>query len=670
MQPLRVLTLLSLLAAVAPAQQFLSRELPGPVVWSEAAIPLDADEDGDLDVLFLNAQGWQVPGDAHAPNDGPLRPTLLINTGNDAEGYPIWVDESATRLPAELLLHGKFAAVGDFDGDGHKDLALAAAFGHQQRLLMKDPDTGAFVDESFRLPTLVLNSNHVAAGDLDDDGDLDLVFADAGPNSFSAPGGKPRLLINDGTGSFTDEPERLGALEKIGAQNAKLIDIDGDLDLDILVDGKSPATHFYRNDGAAVFVLDLTSLPSSPQTNPSPGNLKSTYEIEYADLDGDADFDAMLMNYGFAWEDAAVHNLSTPTGGLVFGVPSHLAIAAPNNHDENEFAFLDADDDGDLDVLVATLMGGASFVLPSTEKLWLNSGSFGVGFLVDSPGAFDAAVDSTLDLAVADFNGDGRYDVISAQGEYTPFTNKFHLNTGAIDSRAPDILRVTPGGTIHLEDALDGLAIRAVICDAAVDDGHSFVSAEAVVDTDKGGEVSQATLAMPHVGGYVHRAAFTPTPTSTGLVGMDVSWRVETADPLGNLALSAVETARICGTETYGTAGPMPGLTLDATSDPIAGQTFGIAINGGPPDVQGLLLAGFARASQPFSGGTLLIDPSGALFFNLGLGSSGSASLQVSIQGGPELVGFGAVLQYAAFDAGQPQGLALSNGLEFVICSE
>jgi hypothetical protein len=432
-----------------------------------------------------------------------------------------------------------------------------------------------------------------------------------------------------------------------------------------VVDGKSPTTQLYLNDGAGVFALDLVSVPSSAQP------VKQTYEMDYADLDGDSDFDALIMNYGYAWADGALENLLTPSGALAFldGAAAINAIAAPNSHDENDFAFLDADDDGDLDVLVATLRSW-QFAPPSSEKLWINAGSFGDGFLTEAPGAFeyDPDFDGTLDLAVADFNGDGRYDLISVQGEYTPFVNKFHLNTGAVDTRAPDILKVCPGGTIRRDDALDGLTIRAVICDAAVDDGFSFVSAEAVVDTDKGGETTHATLPMPYVGGYVHRAAFNPVPTTTGLVGMDLSWSVEATDPRGQLAVSSAETARICGTESYGTAGPLPGLALVATSDPVAGQAFGITVSGGSPGTAGLLLAGFSRASQPLLGGTLLIDLRGARLFNLALDGGGSAALQVTLD--PSLIGFGAVLQYASLDAGQPQGLALSNGMEFVVCAD
>ncbi len=652
---------------VAPclgAQQFLSQTLPGPDVWSECAIPFDADEDGDLDVLILNAQGWNSPGDFDAPSTAPLPPTLLLNGGNDGNDFPIWTDASAAMLPAGLVFHAKWGVAGDFDGDGHTDVAIATAFGDQQRLLRKDPLSGTFVDvTATNLPTLVLNSQYVAAGDLDDDGDLDLVFTDSGPQTFAAPGGQVRLLLNDGAGVFVDASAQLGAANKIGAQNAKLVDIDGDLDLDICVDGKSPVSQLYRNDGSANFTLDTTTLPSSPQSNDA-----NTYETEYGDLDGDGDFDAMLMNFGQGFRDAAVQNTLAQNGVLEFRPPSLAAIAGPNAHDENDFAYFDADDDGDLDVLVGVL--NFSVLEPLIpEKLLLNSGTFGVGFLTDVPGAFDVGVDATLDLALGDFNDDGAYDLVSVQGEFLPFRNVFHKNVGPVDTQPPRILRITPGSTtVRLDDVNAGIPLRALITDAIVDDGITYAMATLTLEADKSGELTSMNVAMPHVGGYVHRAAGVPVATSQGLVGADLTWRVTAFDPAGQSTIAGDETARICGVETYGAAGPLVGLALSAAVDAVLGEAFSIELAGGTPSTSGLLIVGFARFDAPLRGGTLLVNPTDALFVPLDLDGSGAAILPAVIPPDVEFAGFGAMLQYGSFDATQSGGLALSNGLEFVIC--
>ena len=63
----------------------------------------------------------------------------------------------------------------------------------------------------------------VTFGDVDGDGDLDLV---AGNNSGQAN----RVYVNDGAGSFTDSGQALGSR---ATESVTLGDVDGDGDLDL-----------------------------------------------------------------------------------------------------------------------------------------------------------------------------------------------------------------------------------------------------------------------------------------------------------------------------------------------------------------------------------------------------------------------------------------------------
>jgi hypothetical protein len=153
------LLLVGLAARAAEGQQFQEQVglLPVPTnYWTEAVTPVDADEDGRWDVLFVHANGWAKPGDFHATGTFPLPPIVLVNQGTSG-GNPVFADESTAYLPAGLEVHGKGAAVADFDGDGHDELVLAVAFGGRQRLLLKQPSTLAWKDESARLPPMQLN---------------------------------------------------------------------------------------------------------------------------------------------------------------------------------------------------------------------------------------------------------------------------------------------------------------------------------------------------------------------------------------------------------------------------------------------------------------------------------------------------------------------------------
>ena len=83
-----------------------------------------------------------------------------------------------------------------------------------------------------------------------------------------------------------------------------------------------------------------------------------------------------------------------------------------------------------------------------------------------------AQSDSTLDLAIADLNNDGRHDIITVQGESGNFTNKFYRNTGAVDTRAPVLVAV------QADSAAAGSGpwiAKAKIRDQVLDDGVNHV---------------------------------------------------------------------------------------------------------------------------------------------------------------------------------------------------
>jgi len=653
--------LLGLAARGAAGQQFKEQVgiLPIPTnMWCESVTPVDADEDGRWDVLFVHANGWQVPGDFSASGTFPLPPILLLNTGVHG-GNPIFVDETASYLPAGLVMHGKGASLADFDGDGHDDLALPEAFGVQPHLLMRQPATLAWIEESDRLPAMALNGFSAGVGDLDDDGDMDIVFTDSGPQTFKPPGGKARLCINDGSGFFTEQATWLNASDKIGAQNAKIVDLDNDFDLDVIVDGKSPETQFYRNDGQAHFTEDDTLIPAAVSAG------DATYETEWGDLDGDSDLDGVIMSMDFYTEGTA-QNLLSDTGTLSFigATDTMTGLPVGEFEDDNEFVFIDADDDGDMDVITVSLQH-------PEEKLYLNSGTFGPGFLnISAPGFTAIPIkDSSLDMGMADYDGDGDYDAITGQGETSNFTKRYYRNEGPADTQPPRIGRVQAAPlTVPLATiASAGLVSHAWIQDSLWDDGQAFETARLLIDTVKLGETSSSIVPMSHSGGQIFRGVVQPAPSSTGLVGMDVSYRIEASDPNGNTSVSGAESFVICGSATYGPAGSM---ALAAGADPTLGGSLAGTASGGAPGQTGLLAVSMARAS--LFGGTVVIDPAKiVLHVPLLFDGSGSASFSMPLPGKEAYAGLVLDLQAFALDPSQlqPRGVAVSNGLEVALCA-
>ena len=123
------------------------------------------------------------------------------------------------------------------------------------------------------------DSANVSAGDLDGDGDLDLVLAKGRHTPLL-----DRVLLNDGHGKFVASdlgptPDR--------TYSAVLADIDGDGDLDVLTSNDEPDRKLvYLNDGKAHFrVAGTWGIPQW-----------STRNATMADLDGDGRPDVIAAN--------------------------------------------------------------------------------------------------------------------------------------------------------------------------------------------------------------------------------------------------------------------------------------------------------------------------------------------------------------------------------------
>jgi hypothetical protein len=104
-----------------------------------------------------------------------------------------------------------------------------------------------------------------------------------------------------------------------------------------------------------------------------------------------------------------------------------------NNDDENDFVYVDTDDDGDLDVLVGTLQFG-----PTPEKLFINSGpifgSGGVKNLLAETTTLSMSLDNTVfhgsnnddenDFVYVDTDDDGDLDVLVGTLQFGPTPEK------------------------------------------------------------------------------------------------------------------------------------------------------------------------------------------------------------------------------------------------------
>ncbi|MFK7893051.1 MAG: FG-GAP repeat domain-containing protein [Granulosicoccus sp.] len=244
----------------------------------------DVDGDGDLDALVANLGANQL-----LINDGHgvfTEGTLPQATQPGPPGFSIPFAPGAPPVFIEVSAEALFV---DVDGDADQDIVIAnenpfpnaGPPGDQNRLLVND-GSGQFSEATDRLPAMLDNSAGMAAGDINADGHVDLIVGNLGQN---------RALLNNGHGFFTDETASILPPLEDSTRKVVLGDADGDGDLDLLVgNSRGEQNRLYLNDGTGVFT-DATqaSLPFDESTST---------DVDLFDFNGDGALDIFLTNVG------------------------------------------------------------------------------------------------------------------------------------------------------------------------------------------------------------------------------------------------------------------------------------------------------------------------------------------------------------------------------------
>ncbi|HEX6940948.1 MAG TPA: VCBS repeat-containing protein [Longimicrobiales bacterium] len=272
-------------------------------------------------------------------------------------------------------------ALGDLNGDGDLDLVTANQTSHTVSVLLKKDDGSLDSDTAYGVGAGT-GPVSVALGDLDGDGDLDLVTGNYTSNSVS-------VLLNGGGGSF-DSP----ATYSVGGAPyaVALGDVDGDGDLDLATGNVgSNQILVLLNQGGGSFVLgNAYAVGDTP------------YSVALGDVDGDGDLDLAATKY-FSGRVSVLVN----QGGGSF-VPGNTYVVG---NGPQGVALGDVDGDGDLDL--ATANGGSG----ANVSVLLNDGDGTFGSLrTYVAGSYAESV------ALGDLDGDGDLDLVamSAVSEIIP----------------------------------------------------------------------------------------------------------------------------------------------------------------------------------------------------------------------------------------------------------
>jgi hypothetical protein len=382
----------------------------------------DFDGDGRPDVFFTNGAPAttlekQLPADSNRlfHNDGNLHFTdVTVKAGLAGAGYSTG------------------AAAADFDNDGHPDLFVA---GVHRNLLYRNRGDGTFEDVTTRAG-IRSDEWSVAAGwfDFDNDGFLDLFVVNyikwtpafnlycgdqsrglrlyCHPNVFE--GLSNTLYRNRGDGTFEDVSTRTGLDKYVGrGMSVAFNDYDGDGFVDVIVtNDKLPNFLFHNMQGKRFEEVGLTAGVALLDN----GRPISSMGVDFRDYDNDGKPDIFVVALAnetfplFHNEGAGTFRDTTYSSGLARASAQRSGYCP---------ALVDLNNDGNKDLFVSG--GHVNDLIAETEPsrykepnmVFLNLGD---GRFRDSSGAagksFSTIPRAHRGCAVADFDGDGRQDVV------------------------------------------------------------------------------------------------------------------------------------------------------------------------------------------------------------------------------------------------------------------
>ena len=341
------------------------------------------------------------------------------------DGYGVFGDAS-DRLPVHAGT-SVAADAGDVDGDGDQDLVV----GYLQDLVLWTNDgSGDFTDSSASLPSVALDPDLVELIDVENDGDLDIfVGVDFPLTGFPL---QDQLYLNDGQGVFADATTNLPASPR-ATRSVAAGDVDADLDVDLVLGGDTLSDELWLNDGSGLFVDASSRLPAAPVSRTA---------ALLGDVDGDLDPDLVMVRQ---FVTPAVENVWLNDGAGHFSAGTPIPDAGQSDIGGELF---DADGDGDLDLYVVanTFCSGSPSCALNQSRLLSNDGSG-----VFTASAFVPARLATWDASTADPDGDGDLDLFVASDD-----DELYLNDGAggflLGSIHPALAQAGTANTIGIED--------------------------------------------------------------------------------------------------------------------------------------------------------------------------------------------------------------------------
>jgi hypothetical protein len=333
--------------------------------------------------------------DLAVANNGSTTVSILLGTGTGTFG-------AATNFTVGT--NPSFVAIGDFNGDGKSDLAVANN-GSTTVSILLGTGTGTF--GAATNVTVGTNPFSVAIGDFNGDGKSDLAVTNQGSNNVS-------ILLGTGTGTF-------GAATNFTIGTAPNSVAIGDFN----GDGKSDLAVANAGSNNVSILLGTGTGTFGAATSFAVGSFPTSVAI--GDFNGDG------------ISDLAVANKLSNTGSILLGTGTGTFGAATNftvGTNPQSVAIGDFNGDGISDLAVANIGTNNVSILLGT-----GTGTFGAATnFAAGPGSFD--------VAIGDFNGDGKSDLAVANAGSNNVSILLNAGCTPVVTSISPSSGATAGGTV------------------------------------------------------------------------------------------------------------------------------------------------------------------------------------------------------------------------------
>jgi hypothetical protein len=315
---------------------------------------------------------------------------------------PFSSPSSWTSSPSQF--YGNSVDLGDLDKDGDLDILVTDGTGifiYQNPVNPGGVDPWTFLWTSSVVGSMGPSIITLKFADFDNDGDLDIVSANSSSivvwENPKKPGGDPWTFFSWGTNTVGN------------TGNSQLSDVEvADVDLDGLndvVSGDSALLRIWKNDGTPF---------TDPWLDAQAGvTLIQCTDVEVGDLDNDGDADILS---GSAIIGLAIY-VNPREAGDPFAIawPAQTNIPIPNG--VSGLTLADYDNDGWLDIGLSASSAGSVAVLENDQTPWVGAswhqisvGNIG-GAQLDSIEAADFDNDGDIDLIASDTAAPGLYSI-------------------------------------------------------------------------------------------------------------------------------------------------------------------------------------------------------------------------------------------------------------------